>query len=434
LKRLRLSRKIIAEFQSRFKGGHVFLRRIALSLLLIALLALPSTLRADGPTYHTVAWGETLYSIARSFGVSPQALASANALTVNSWVYAGQVLTIPGASGGGQPNVTTGPQKTPSGVYTIRAGDTLSSIAQQFGLSVDTLAAANDLPANGWIYSGWQLKIPTGGINASRGNSGIAPTRAATTSTAYIVQPGDNLFRIALRYGTSTQALALANNLSTYFVFSGQRLIIPGASASSAPSVANVSNAPSAPSSSLNLRVGGIPLYKQQQTLTCEEAAAAMALRGALSEAQIVRAMPRSDNPFAGIRGSTNYPLYGGLTNYGTYAQGLQKGLAALGRASTVLYGQAYADFKSALISNLKAGRAVIWWTTWRQTYQQPVSVKISEGTITLVPYEHSVVIVAANDAGVTYDDPYDATVRFTSWANLQRVSAYFNNMALVVQ
>ncbi len=127
--------------------------------------------------------------------------------------------------------------------------------------------------------------------------------------------------------------------------------------------------------------------------------------------------------------------MYGGLTNYGTYAQGLQKGLAALGHSSTVLYGQSYADFKSAVLSNLKAGSPVIWWTTWRQTYQRPAAVKTSAGdTVTLVPYEHTVVIVAANDAGITYDDPYDATARFTSWASFQRASAYFNNMALVLQ
>src|SRR5258705_497904 len=83
-----------------------------------------------------------------------------------------------------------------------------------------------------------------------------------------------------------------------------------------------------------------------KQTLTCEESAAAMALRGALTEAQIVAAMPRSDNPFEGIRGSTNFELLGGLTHYGTYAQALQKGLAKLGRQSTTYYGQSYDKFK----------------------------------------------------------------------------------------
>jgi LysM repeat protein/uncharacterized protein YvpB len=407
-------------------------RRIGVSLLFVILFALPSPARAESPTYHTVAWGETLYSIARSFGISPQSLAAANGIGLNSWVYAGQRLKIPGAKASSP--AASAPQMTPSRIYTIRAGDTLFSIAQQFGISRDTLAAANNIPPNGVIYTGWDLKIPSAGAAVSSAPSSSVPAKGSGTATSYIVQPGDNLFRIALRYGTTTQAIALANSLPTYLVYSGQRLIIPNASAGIQPNAPTANAAPPAASGSLNVRVSGVPLYRQQQTLTCEEAAAAMSLRGALSEAQIVGAMPRSDNPFKGIRGTTNYPFYGGLSNYGTYAQALQKGLAALGHSSTVLYGQAYADFKSAIIANLNAGKAVIWWTTWRQTYQTPAWVKTASGdSVKLVPYEHTVVVVAANDAGITYNDPYDATVRFISWASFQRVSAYFDNMALVV-
>ena len=61
-----------------------------------------------------------------------------------------------------------------------------------------------------------------------------------------------------------------------------------------------------------------------------------------------------------------------------------------------------------------------------------PVVVKVSDGTsVKLVPYEHAGVIVAANDRDVTYHDP--ATVRFVAWVDFRSVSAYFDNMALVV-
>lgn len=419
-------------------------RRIAVSLLFVALFALPSSARAEGPAYHTVAWGETLYSISRSYGVSPQSLASANGLGLNSWVYAGQTLRIPGVAANA-PAVTR-PQKTPSGIYTVRAGDTLLSISQKFGVTLSALAAANNIPTNGWVYTGWQLQIPAGGTTTTTTTS-RAPAKpsavANDTATTYIVQPGDNLFRIALHYGTTPQAISLANSLPTFFVYSGQRLIIPDASTGVQPATTAATNGPSAPapasapaaaSNALNVRVNGIPLYRQQQTLTCEEAAAAMVMRGAFSEAQILRVMPRSDNPFNGIRGATNYPFFGGLANYGTYAQGLQKGLAALGRSSSVLYGQSFADFKNAVVATLNNGRGVIWWTTWRQTYQSPAWVKTASGErVKLVPYEHTVVIVAANQSGITYHDPYDASIRFTSWTIFQRVSAYFSNMALVV-
>jgi uncharacterized protein YvpB len=176
-------------------------------------------------------------------------------------------------------------------------------------------------------------------------------------------------------------------------------------------------------------------LYQQKQTLTCEEASAAMATRGAISEAQLVAVMPRSDNPFKGIRGRTNAPYYGGLADYGVYAQGLQKGLGALGVRSQVFYGQGFDDFKDDVLKQLRAGHAVIWWHTWQDSYQNPVTVKIPDGaSVKLVPYEHAGVIVAANDRGVTYHDPYDATVRFVSWQDFRRVSLYFDNMTLVIQ
>lgn len=422
-------------------------RRIAVSLLFALLAALPSTAQADSPPYHTVAWGETLYSIARLYGVSPQSLAVANGLGLNSWVYAGQSLRIPGVAANAP--VVSQPQKTPSGIYTIRAGDTLFSISQQFGITLNALAAANNIPANGVIYTGWQLKIPASAVVATPPPPVVRA--AATTSdgaTTYIVQPGDTLFRIALRYGTTPQAISLANSLPSYFVYTGQRLIIsdastgvqpqppppPQAPVPIAPATPNAPRAPAVPNGSISASVSGIPRLHQQQTLTCEESAASMVLRGAVTEAQIVKVMPRSDNPFEGIRGSTNYPFYGGLANYGTYAQGLQKGLAALGHASTVMYGQSSAEFKNSIVANLTAGRGVIWWTTWRQVYQTPAWVKTSSGAkVKLVPYEHTVVIVAADNGGIAYHDPYDATLRYVSWITFQRVSAYFDNMALVV-
>ncbi len=312
-----------------------------------------SPVHADTPTSHTVAWGETLYSIARAYGVAPQAIARANGIGINSWVYAGQQLTIPG--GGNSAAATV---ETPSGYYTVRAGDTLFSIASRYSVTVDRIASMNNLPANGLIYVGWTLKIPS---------AASVPSAPKTSAQSYIVQPGEDLALIALRFGTTAQAIALANSLpNAWMVYAGQRLTISSARAS----------APVPAASTTDIRVANIPLYQQKQTLTCEEAAAAMATRGAVSEAQLLAVMPRSDNPFAGIRGRTNSPYFGGLSDYGVYAQGLQKGLAALGIRSQVLYGQNYDDFKSALLDNLRAGHPIIWWHTWQDTYQSPVMAR----------------------------------------------------------
>ncbi len=386
------------------------MRRIV-ALVGLILLMFPGVVQADSPTVHTVAWGETLYSIARAYGVTPQAIADVNGIHINSWVYAGTQLKIP--------NPTRVPASisptTPSGFYTVRAGDTLFSMANRFGTTVNALAAANNLPPNGVIYVGWLLKIP------SRATANLASPNQRT----HIVQAGENLLRIALRYGTTTQAIAYANNLpNDWLIYPGQRLYIPNAQAPQS----------NATGSTLNIRLTNIALYQQKQTLTCELAAAAMATRGAISENQLLAVMPRSENPFHGIRGQTDSPAYGGLTDYGVYAHGLQKGLTALGIKSQVLYNSSYDDFRSAIIDHLRAGRPVIWWHTWQDSYQVPVMVKLSDGTtVKLTPYEHASVIVGVNDSGVTYHDPYDASVRFVAWQDFRRVSAYFDHMALVV-
>lgn len=447
------------------------MRQLAILLLIgIGVLSFPQNARADSPT-HIVAYGETLYSIARKYGVTPQALANANGITTQSWVYAGQQLTIPGDNTQAAAPAPA-PQASPGGMYTVRAGDTLYGLARQFGVSVDAIAQANNIPPNGFLYTGWQLKIPGA---AASGNSpsptdaqnnapANAPadsaqnTNAATDNqnnsaetnapanpgnispntgaSSYIVQPGDTLFRIAVKHGITIQAIVIVNNLSSQLVYAGQRLTIPGSLSDVTQNVGAL-NAPASnasASSNLNLKIPSVPLYRQKQTLTCEESAVAMATFGALSEEQIVAAMTFSENPYEGIRGDTNYELLGGLTHYGTYAQALKKGLTKLGRESTVYYGQPYENFQASILQNLREGRPVVWWTTWHESYQTPQWVVLDNGTkVPLTPYEHTVLIVAANDQGVTYHDPYDGTLRFTAWANHQRTSGYFNNMALVV-
>ncbi len=393
----------------------MFRALLVISLLSLALIVSP--VHADAPTSHTVAWGETLYSIARLYGITPQAIANVNDFSVNRWVYAGERLAIPSSASKSEAMPAT------NGYYTVAAADTLASVSSRFGVSVDALASANDLPPNAYVYVGARLKI------SSRLASASGSSSEAGSVLSYIVQPGDSLPLIALRHGTTVQAIAIANNLPNFWlIITGQRLLIPQAPTRRAIPVA-------ASSSANEIRVSNIPLYRQQQTLTCEQAAVAMATRGAVTESQLLGILPRSDNPFAGIRGQTNARFFGGLTDYGVYAQPLQKALSVFGVKSQVLHGQGYDDFKSSILENLRAGRAIVWWHTWREIYTRPVRARASDGsTFKLIPYEHVGVIVAANDRGITYHDPYDARARFASWADHRRVSAYFDNMALVVQ
>lgn len=101
---------------------------------------------------YVVQWGDTLYSIAARFGVSQAALAQANNIAATSWVYAGQVLVIPG--------VGTTPPPVSGTTYVVQRGDYLVSIAARYGLIWWQLAQANNIQPPYVIYPGQTLVIP----------------------------------------------------------------------------------------------------------------------------------------------------------------------------------------------------------------------------------------------------------------------------------
>jgi LysM repeat protein len=103
--------------------------------------------------------------------------------------------------------------------YTVQRGDTLYSIARRYGTTVTAIAQANGILNPAYISVGQVLLIPTE-------SAGAQPT---LTGGYYTVQRGDNLYRIALRFGTTYSAIAVANGLpNPNYIYVGQRLLIPG--------------------------------------------------------------------------------------------------------------------------------------------------------------------------------------------------------------
>jgi|GEM_PF-3156545 len=101
-------------------------------------------------TAYIVQFGDTLFSIARRYGVSIYALMRANGIYNPNFIYAGMRLLIPRAS-----------YPPPSyNTYVVRFGDTLSSIAVRFGTTVYALLIANNLPNPNLIFAGMRLIIP----------------------------------------------------------------------------------------------------------------------------------------------------------------------------------------------------------------------------------------------------------------------------------
>lgn len=193
---------------------------IVLTLLVVLLTMTAVAFAQTGQVYHVVAFGDTLASIAQRYNVSASAIVSVNNIVNANYIFVGQRLLIPlgsGDQGGGAESGST--------LYIVGPGDTLASIAQLFGVTAQSIASANGL-YNNQVYVGQQLVIPYG--TTPQPTPQPQPQPQPGNYVNYVVQPGDNLSRIARNYNTTMQAIATANGIFNYnFIYVGQVLRIP---------------------------------------------------------------------------------------------------------------------------------------------------------------------------------------------------------------
>lgn len=156
---------------------------------------------SDGETY-IVKSGDSLWSIAKRYGVSIDDIKKANNLSSNL-LNIGQVLIIPSDE---EP-----PEIGDFIVYTVSSGDNLYKIATRYNLTVDDLVNYNDLATT----------------NLSIGQQLLIPVQKTNETQTYIVKSGDTLYSIASKYGISVNTLKNYNNLTTNVLSIGQKLNIP---------------------------------------------------------------------------------------------------------------------------------------------------------------------------------------------------------------
>ena len=155
---------------------------------------------------HKVQAGESLTAIARKYNVTLQALAAENDLSVTDGVFIGQTLKLPNGaqavtSSASAPTQSSPRSNTQSSAnlgatenYTVKSGESLTQLANRFGVSIADLAAANNLASNANLRIGQVIKVPK-------------------LTTTYTVKSGDGLISLARRFGISTDELAKMNNL-----------------------------------------------------------------------------------------------------------------------------------------------------------------------------------------------------------------------------
>jgi len=112
--------------------------------------------------------------------------------------------------------------------YTVKRGDTLYGISNQFGVSVDDIYKLNNLTTTN-LRIGQVLKIPN-----------VSGTNPSTTFI-YTVKKGDSLYNIARRYETTVNEIISLNNLKSINLSIGQQLVVPetGESVTSLPEYTN---------------------------------------------------------------------------------------------------------------------------------------------------------------------------------------------------
>jgi LysM repeat protein len=119
---------------------------------------------ATGQSTYTVVAGDTLFNIARTYGLTIEELAAANGIDPNGLLTPGQTLVIPTAGGTAAPTVVAQPT-TAAGeqVHVVAAGENLFRIGLRYGFTVAELAAYNGIANPHYIYVGQTILIPPGG-------------------------------------------------------------------------------------------------------------------------------------------------------------------------------------------------------------------------------------------------------------------------------
>lgn len=197
----------------------------------------PTPVPVENADVYTVKSGDTLSGIAQKFGVTVDNLVAWNNIENKNVINVGQVLTVK--------NGTT--------VYTVKAGDNLTTIARKFGTTAENLASLNELANPNLINVGQKLRVNGTEVVT------VPTTKPLETQVVYTVKAGDTLSEIAQKNGTTADIIARTNGISNpNLIRVGQKLTITK-KATAQPDKAQTPAKP-------NLKVGAKVVLRPQAT------------------------------------------------------------------------------------------------------------------------------------------------------------------------
>ena len=149
-------------------------------------------------------------TIANKYGTTVDSIVSLNNIQNPNLIYVGQILRIPTTQNALQNSENS------TVYYTVKSGDTLSKIADEYNVTVESIARENSISNPNIIYVGQVLKIETVRYNVH-----------ATGKVIYLVKPGDTLSQIAQIYGTTVSELVRINDIQNpNLIYVGEKIRI----------------------------------------------------------------------------------------------------------------------------------------------------------------------------------------------------------------
>jgi LysM repeat protein len=357
------------QFGSWFRpsGG---LRRLVTAAFLMVLLFGNLSRGAAAQERYVVQPGDTLESVADTFGVDPEAILQSSWLVDPPNLHPGEVIVIPdpGQSpddAAAEAAALEGTSPWVASAYYVQDGDTIETIAADFGVDLGTLIDLNGLDDPDLLEIGQRLLIPAA-IDEATGQPFDAGPPDQTTWKI----PGAN---------------------ATAYVW--------------------------------------VPTHKQERNLSCEYASsyiATSAFGNGIPESVFLEDVPPAVNPHDGYRGDID-GWWGSYDNYGVYPEALVPILNDWGFATDVFYSD---GDPASLEGHLDAGHPVIvWLALWGDTgvhYDD-------DGSYTIFAGEHVEVAYAYDDDGVYLSDPAHGAYGFMDWGTFRWAWGTSDGMSLAV-